>query len=148
MRQRVVYVSATDELGGADASLFELVRSLDRERWDPHVVVPHDGPFADRYRRMLVPVHVVPLKKLKNTRDPRWHAAWLAKAPLRVWRLLRLFARLQRPGRHVSTREAIALLEREPELAAINAHLRHKAGNVRSVQLDEAIVAAQRRTGG
>ncbi len=109
MRQRVVYVSATDELGGADASLFELVRSLDRERWDPHVVVPHDGPFADRYRRMLVPVHVVPLKKLKNTRDPRWHAAWLAKAPLRVWRLLRLFARLQPDVIHVNTSvEALA----------------------------------------
>ena len=59
----------------------------------------------------------------------------------------RLFARLQRPGRHVSTREAIALLEREPELAAINAHLRHKAPNVRSVRLDQAIVATQRRTG-
>lgn len=103
MRQRIVYVSATDELGGADASLFELVRSLDRDRCDPHVVVPHDGPYADRYRRLIVPVHVVPLKKLKNTRDLRWHAAWLAKAPLRIWRLLRLFARLRPDVVHVNT---------------------------------------------
>jgi hypothetical protein len=39
----------------------------------------------------------------------------------------------------VSTREAIALLDREPELAAINAHLRHQAANLRSVALDAAV---------
>ena len=51
----------------------------------------------------------------------------------------RLFERLQQPGRIVSTREAVKLLDREPELARINAHLRHKAHNVRSVELDAAI---------
>jgi spore coat polysaccharide biosynthesis protein SpsF len=50
-----------------------------------------------------------------------------------------LFERLQAPGRIVTTREAIALLDREPELARINAHLRHKAANLRSVALDAGI---------
>ena len=49
-----------------------------------------------------------------------------------------IFARLAAPGRRVTTREAIALLDREPELARINAHLRHKAANLRSVALDAA----------
>lgn len=52
-----------------------------------------------------------------------------------------LFERLAAPGRLVTTREAIALLDREPELARLNAHLRHKAHNVRSVALDAAIAA-------
>ena len=51
-----------------------------------------------------------------------------------------IFARLQVPGRLVTTREAIALLDREPELARINAHLRHKPANLRSVALDAGIV--------
>jgi spore coat polysaccharide biosynthesis protein SpsF len=55
-----------------------------------------------------------------------------------------VFARLQQPGQVLTTRAAIALLEREPQLADINARLRHKAPNVRSVQLDEAIVARLR----
>jgi spore coat polysaccharide biosynthesis protein SpsF len=42
-------------------------------------------------------------------------------------------------GGPVATREAIALLLREPELARTNAHLRHKAANLRSVALDAAI---------
>jgi spore coat polysaccharide biosynthesis protein SpsF len=50
-----------------------------------------------------------------------------------------LFERLAAPGKIVSTREAIALLEREPALAGINAHLRHKAANLRSVALDASI---------
>jgi spore coat polysaccharide biosynthesis protein SpsF len=51
-----------------------------------------------------------------------------------------IFARLARPGHVVTTREAIALLDAHPELAAINAHLRHKAANLRSVALDAGIV--------
>lgn len=50
-----------------------------------------------------------------------------------------LFERLSPKGELVTTREAIALLDREPALAAINAELRHKAHNVRSVALDAAI---------
>jgi len=53
-----------------------------------------------------------------------------------------LFARLWAPGKIVTTREALALLDREPKLARINAHLRHKAANLRSVELDAAIVGA------
>lgn len=105
----VVYVSATDELGGADASLFELVSALDRSRFRAHVVVPHAGPYAARYRALGIPVHVVPLHKLKNTRDPRWHLRYLLQAPLRVLRLLRLFRRLRPAVIHVNTSvEALA----------------------------------------
>jgi spore coat polysaccharide biosynthesis protein SpsF len=50
-----------------------------------------------------------------------------------------VFARLAAPGKRVATREAIALLDAHPELARLNAHLRHKAANLRSVALDAAI---------
>jgi spore coat polysaccharide biosynthesis protein SpsF len=54
-----------------------------------------------------------------------------------------LFERLAAPGKIVTTREALALLDREPELAKINAHLRHKAANLRSVELDAAIAGGR-----
>lgn len=50
-----------------------------------------------------------------------------------------LFARLAAPGQLVTTRQAIELLDREPELAKLNSHLVHKSHNVRSVELDAAI---------
>jgi len=55
-----------------------------------------------------------------------------------------LFDRLASARRIVTTREALALLDREPELAALNRHLRHKPANLRSVSLDDGIVAAPR----
>jgi spore coat polysaccharide biosynthesis protein SpsF len=51
-----------------------------------------------------------------------------------------IFARLARPGHVVTTREAIALLDEQPELARINAAAHHKAANLRSVALDSTIV--------
>jgi spore coat polysaccharide biosynthesis protein SpsF len=50
-----------------------------------------------------------------------------------------IWKRLGGPGKNVTTREAIALLEREPKLAQLNAHLTHKSHNVNSVKLDAAI---------
>jgi spore coat polysaccharide biosynthesis protein SpsF len=54
-----------------------------------------------------------------------------------------LFERLAAEGRVVTTREALELLEREPELARINAHLRHGAANLRSVQLDKNVAQSR-----
>ena len=51
-----------------------------------------------------------------------------------------VFARLSRPGHLVTTRETIALLDAEPALVRLNAHLTHKAHNLRSVALDAKIV--------
>jgi spore coat polysaccharide biosynthesis protein SpsF len=49
----------------------------------------------------------------------------------------RIFDRLYRPGKVLQTVEAIRLLDEEPGLSAINAHIRASAPNVRSVALDE-----------
>jgi len=49
----------------------------------------------------------------------------------------RIFDKLYRPGRVLQTIEAIRLLDEEPEIAEINAHIRHSAANIRSVALDE-----------
>jgi spore coat polysaccharide biosynthesis protein SpsF len=49
-----------------------------------------------------------------------------------------LFERLPR-GQVASTREAIAVLDGEPSLGRLNAHLRHKAANLRSVELDAKV---------
>jgi spore coat polysaccharide biosynthesis protein SpsF (cytidylyltransferase family) len=55
-----------------------------------------------------------------------------------------LFDRLAAPGKIVTTREAVVVLDREPELALVNGHLRHKAANLRSVELDGRIAGAPR----
>jgi spore coat polysaccharide biosynthesis protein SpsF len=48
-----------------------------------------------------------------------------------------IFDRLYEPGRVLDTVSAINLMDNEPALAQINAHIGHKAHNVRSVALDD-----------
>lgn len=48
-----------------------------------------------------------------------------------------IFDRLYRPGQILETAAAIRLLDDEPGLVAINAHLRHGEANLRSVELDK-----------
>ncbi|HEX6737370.1 MAG TPA: glycosyltransferase family protein [Vicinamibacteria bacterium] len=54
-----------------------------------------------------------------------------------------VFERLGQDGAAVSTRDALALLDREPDLARLNSHLRHKPHNLRSVALDSSITNGQ-----
>jgi len=57
--------------------------------------------------------------------------------PEDVMLMERIFDKLYRPGRVLQTIEAIRLLDSEPELASINAHIQASKVNVRSVALDE-----------
>jgi glycosyltransferase involved in cell wall biosynthesis len=53
---RVLFVHHRSELGGAPTSLSYLIRSLDRDRFEPHVYCP-SGPAADLFREAGATVH-------------------------------------------------------------------------------------------
>jgi glycosyltransferase involved in cell wall biosynthesis len=57
----VLFVDHEVELGGAERSLLELLRALDRTRWQPHLACPGSGPLPQAARELGVPVHEVPL---------------------------------------------------------------------------------------
>lgn len=71
---RLLSISTTSEIGGADLIQFRTLSSLDRRRFSPEVLLPHDGPLVDMYRQADIPVHLVPLRKLSK-RLGAWHAA-------------------------------------------------------------------------
>lgn len=50
MSQRVLYVHNSADLYGASRSLVRLMRTLDRQRFDPVVLLPADGPLATQIR--------------------------------------------------------------------------------------------------
>ena len=102
----------------------------------------------ERHRSELVTLYIK-----EHAREFRIRTAKLAEGlyrpeyrltvdePADVELMQRIFERLAPSGKLVTTREAIALLDREPELARINAHLRHKPANLRSVALDASVAA-------
>ncbi len=85
--RRILYISHTARLGGAERSLLTLLERLDRGRYEPSVVLPGPGQLADELRRIGIPQHTVPvLGRLRWTRNPltlfayfwRWRCAGAA----------------------------------------------------------------------
>lgn len=55
-----------DVVGGGEISLLALVTRLDRARWRPTVVVPHEGAVARRCERAGIRTAIVPLPGLRR----------------------------------------------------------------------------------
>ena len=71
MQLRVLYVSASSKLGGAERSLLELVRALDRGRVRPIVALPGAGPLEAVLESAGVDVFRLPAVRLRRRTDPR-----------------------------------------------------------------------------
>lgn len=56
-RTRILFVHHRSELGGAPTSLSYIIRSLDRDTFEPHVYCP-PGPAADLFREAGATVHL------------------------------------------------------------------------------------------
>ena len=61
MGTRILYVHGIEAIGGAERDLIALLKTLDRHRWEPHVVCPGTGPFREQLHALAVPTHVLSL---------------------------------------------------------------------------------------
>jgi len=67
---RVLYISAAGMLGGAEHSLLELLRVLDRRRVEPVAAVPAGQPLAEELKGCGVEVFFVPPFRPRRTPSP------------------------------------------------------------------------------
>jgi len=67
---RILYVSAVGAIAGAERSLLELVRALDRSRFEPLAAVPEKGMLAAQLKALDVDVFSIPELRLHRTADP------------------------------------------------------------------------------
>ena len=61
-RSRVLFIAHSAQRGGAEYCLDTTLRHLDRERFEPLAVFPHEGPMADAARTLGMDVVIVPLR--------------------------------------------------------------------------------------
>jgi glycosyltransferase involved in cell wall biosynthesis len=137
-RTRVLFVHHRPQLGGAPASLVELIRNLD-ERFEPHVYTPA-GAAAEMFRAAGAAVHIGPVSIFAHTWDsPYKGLRWLI--PLREALLLvphgRAFRAVLR--RH---RFEIVHLNDSPLLPA--ARIAHKADRLTIWHLRSALAGEGR----
>ncbi len=61
-KSRVLFVSHSSAMGGAEMCLLNHLRFLDRDRWDPLVVLPGEGVLQDRIEALGVRTVSVPME--------------------------------------------------------------------------------------
>jgi glycosyltransferase involved in cell wall biosynthesis len=81
----ILFLDHAPALGGAERSLLLLLKHLDRAHWQPHLACA-GGPLAEQAAALGVPVHTVPLSRLRRS----------ARAPLDWLEGVRAVARLAR----------------------------------------------------
>ena len=84
---RVLYLDHATEPGGAEVSLLGLLRTLDRDRFEPVLACPR-GAMADRAMALGVEVIELHLEKLLRTRNPLGVLARLRRGRAALRRLL------------------------------------------------------------
>jgi len=85
-RSTVLYVDHAPAMGGAEHSLLALLTALDRDRFRP-VLVAADGPMAEAARCLAVPVHLIPMARLRQEPAAPWRLIRAVRALAGVIRL-------------------------------------------------------------
>lgn len=94
MPQAILCVSASGVVGGAERSLVELVRALDRRLFDPVVAIPGPGPLHTMLASAGVEVFQLPSARFQRTRCPLRLAGMGARWAVASVKLARLARRL------------------------------------------------------
>ncbi|MCX7591547.1 MAG: glycosyltransferase family 4 protein [Kiritimatiellae bacterium] len=95
--------------GGAEKSLLDMVAWLNGHGWNPSVVIPGEGELTSRLRMIGIPVHDLPMRRIRRQQ---------IVSPLALaWSIMRLAPRL----RMLVTQQKIALLHANSNTAQLYA---------------------------
>jgi len=77
--RNLLFVSHSAELNGAELWLLGTLRTLDRGKYRPLLIIPRPGPLAEAVRRLGIETQVVPMKWWLTEKKRVWRqpAAWV-----------------------------------------------------------------------
>jgi len=70
MPRNILFVSATSEIGGADLSLLDLIRKIDKEKFTPLAVFPFAGPLLDNFSKAGAKVIIANTGYIRKSSNP------------------------------------------------------------------------------
>ncbi len=92
--KRILYLQSTSEISGTDITLLRMLEVLDRNRFEAHVALPREGPFADDYRKAGAKVYLLPaMRQLRARKGIGYLSGYVAGYPTAVWQISRLARR-------------------------------------------------------
>jgi GT2 family glycosyltransferase/glycosyltransferase involved in cell wall biosynthesis len=93
MRKKILFLSHSSELYGAERVLLQVLTSLSRKEFQPFLVLPRRGPFLDEAKKLAVETFVVPSKWWLTEKAKIWKQPfswlWNIKCIFRIARLIK-----------------------------------------------------------
>lgn len=79
VKKKILYLQSTSEVGGTDVTLLRTLDALNKTAYEPHVLIPKEGPFSEAYRHLGCKVHVMPsMRKMTKRRGIGYLFLYLA----------------------------------------------------------------------
>jgi glycosyltransferase involved in cell wall biosynthesis len=78
-RTTVVYVQPNSEIGGSDICLLRLVQALDKDRFEPIVVLPRQGPLVSAFERAGARIRFIKMATLRTKLSPLYQLGYLGR---------------------------------------------------------------------
>ena len=89
-RNNILYIQPNSEVGGSDIALLRLVKSLDKERYCPTVLLPGDGPLVGLLKEAGCRVEFLEMMQLRTLPDVDYQFRYIGK----FWPTVRQIARI------------------------------------------------------
>lgn len=96
MTSNILFVSHSAELNGAERMLLQILKSIDREKYHPYLLLPEPGPLGAEAKKIGVEEEIVPFKWWITEKSKTWKQpfSWLWNIGS-VFRLLGILERRQ-----------------------------------------------------
>ncbi len=62
----ILYLHETAKISGAENSLLNLVRNLDKDKFTPYFVLPEQGALGEELKEQGIPVEIIPFPKIRH----------------------------------------------------------------------------------
>jgi glycosyltransferase involved in cell wall biosynthesis len=91
IKKKILYLQSTSEVGGSDVSLLRLVENLDKNVFEPCVLLPHDGPLVEKLREHTNEIYFLKeMLKLTTRKGKTFYLRYMWNYPFTVRKIARL----------------------------------------------------------
>ena len=91
---KILYLQSTSEISGTDITLFRTLELLDRTRFEPHVIIPKEGPLTEAFMRIGCRIHILPdMRKLTRHRNIFQHICFILNYLPAVFKITKVIYR-------------------------------------------------------
>ncbi|ODS36576.1 MAG: hypothetical protein A7315_01855 [Candidatus Altiarchaeales archaeon WOR_SM1_79] len=88
MKHKILYLNPSSQLGGAEKSLLDLLRHLDKEKYHPIISCPGQGKFVGELVKMGVEIEIIPYHRGILDLSRKGNGLHLFTFPLFLWWLM------------------------------------------------------------